>query len=871
MDAETLAAARSGDNLARARRRMAAEGLAALVVPREDEHMGEYVPPCSERLRWLTGFGGSAGTAVVLPGAAALLVDGRYLLEAPSAAPAFETRHAPRATLRGLLEEHRGALAEAAAGGGPPEVGFDPRHFTPRRAAALRAAAKAAGALARALDANPVDAEWSGRPPPPSGPARAHPPELAGRSSEDKRREAGEAVARAGADAVLLTLPDSVAWLLNARGSDLPCVPVPLSFAALAADGSAVWFIDPARVEPGLAEALREGPPVEARPPAALAEWIAGMRGRRLMLDPDSAPESARLAAEAAGAEVVFARDPCLLPKARKNAVELACIRRAHLSDAAALARFLARLPGAVRAGGVDEAGAAEMLEGFRRERPDYLGPSFETISSSGPNAALNHYRVSPETSRPLSTDEVYLVDSGGQYPGGTTDVTRTLFFGDEPPAELRRRFTQVLRGHIALASARLPAGSGGDRLDPLARQFLWRDGVDYDHGTGHGVGSQLSVHEGPQRVARGGAEPLLPGMVVSNEPGFYVEGEYGIRIENLVAAREVEGGGGWLEFENLTLAPVQRSLVDAAAMAPEEREFLDRYHARVMAEVGPLLPEGDREWLAGATRPLLGALSGRPLSRARGGATRSAPPPICPPLFIRRGRGRGLRRARLDPAPGDDGDEGGAHREVEGPRARRVAQKGAHPRAEGRPEHEAGKDDRHGEQRDEDALGGRQRRVARAVQGEQRRYHRPRLRVGELEEGRAPEAEGYRHEERPLVGAGVGRVGGRDPPREPEQEGREDDLEGEVRPLRRRVGGGEEGALQGDEQRVADEHARDLRRRAAESDPRAGDEQDDVVGAGRDGADEEQQRDGRDLEARGRGGDGGGEVEHAGGGAGRR
>ena len=579
------------DHIGRLREKLQEHNLAGFIVPRADEHQGEYVAPNSERLKWLTGFGGSAGRAVILAEHAALFVDGRYMLEAAKTLPpSIETRHFIREGVGPWLREH------AAAG----KLGYDPWHSTHSQTRELNKHAEAAGFTLAAVTKNPVDEIWNDRPDAPATPVRKHPPELAGEDAEKKCARIAGAVAEAGADVAVLTLPASVAWLFNARADDLPCVPVALSFAALHKSGKATWFIDESRLAADLRESL-EGV-VEYRRPRDFTTFLSSLGGSRVLIDPDTAPQICFQILTDAGAEPVHGADPCLLPKARKNGAELAAIREAHRQDGAALCRFLHWLEAAVPGGGVSELGAARRLYEMRAENANCLGLSFETISGSGPNGAIMHYRVDEESDRPLRVDEPYLVDSGAQYPGGTTDVTRTVCFA-EPGGLFRRRYTQVLQGHIEVARARFPSGVTGAGIDALARQFLWRDGVDYDHGTGHGVGAYLCVHEGPQGLTSRSRVPLEAGMVVSNEPGYYEEGAYGIRIENLV---EVCDFGDSLGFSTLTLAPIQRELIDADLLSSQQREWLNDYHARVREEIAPRLDDAEVvKWLERSTTPV--------------------------------------------------------------------------------------------------------------------------------------------------------------------------------------------------------------------------------------------------------------------------
>ena len=593
----------SAGRLAALRAELARRGLAGFVVPRADEHQGEYVPPRAERLPWLTGFIGSAGLAVVLAETAAIFIDGRYTLQVREQVDTglFVPRHMSR-------EPATEWIAENLPSGG--RLGFDPWLHTADGAARLaRACAKAGGTL-EPCRSNPLDAVWPDQPELPLAPVAPHPIEFAGRESAAKRRDMAEKLKDQGAVAAVLTLPDSIAWLLNIRGGDVARSPLPLSFAILRDDGSVRLFMDKRKATRELRRHLN--PDVALLSPAkfgpALDELGGGGDGA-VLADPASAAEWVFHRLKAARATVIRGADPCVLAKACKNPVEIEGARAAHRRDGAALTRFLAWLAREAPKGQVDEIAAAGRLEAFRRENTEFRDLSFDTISAAGANGAIVHYRVSEASNRRLEPGMLYLVDSGAQYPDGTTDVTRTIAIGP-PPAEARDRFTRVLRGHIALASARFPADTTGTQLDILARVPLWRAGLDYDHGTGHGVGSYLGVHEGPQRISKLRSKvALLPGMIVSNEPGYYKTGEYGIRIENLVTVVEFEPEAGaeqsMLGFETLTLAPIDRALVDISIMGEAEIAWLDDYHARVREILTPLVDSETADWLAQATEPL--------------------------------------------------------------------------------------------------------------------------------------------------------------------------------------------------------------------------------------------------------------------------
>jgi Xaa-Pro aminopeptidase len=589
------------ERLALLRAELARRGVHGFLVPRADEHQGEYVPRCAQRLAWLTGFTGSAGLAAVLPKAAAVFIDGRYTLQAR--AEVDPTLYA----YRHLSNEPAHAwVAETLQ---PGEIlAYDPRLHTLGEVERFRAAAVKAGGRLAALSDNPLDAIWPDRPPPPLAPVVPHDVYFAGESAETKRQALAEQLAAERVDAVVLTAPDSIAWLLNIRGGDVPHTPLPLSFAILDRDGTVDLFIDSRKLMPDLAAHL--GNAVRLAPPSAFAPALQrlGAARRRVQVDPASAAADVFDQLAAAGADIHRAADPCQLPKACKNPVELDGTRRAHRRDGAALTRFLAWLADAAAKGDLGEIAASDRLEQFRTAGEHFRDLSFPTISGAGANGAIVHYRASPKTERRLEPGTLYLVDSGAQYLDGTTDVTRTVAIGTPSP-EMRDRFTRVLKGHIALALCRFPKGTTGSQLDALARRALWDIGLDYDHGTGHGVGSYLAVHEGPQRISKlANTQALLPGMIVSDEPGYYKTGAYGIRIENLVVVTPLESRGGerdLLGFETLTLAPIDRALVEASLLDPAELAWLDAYHARVRTEIVPLVDAPTQRWLAAATQPI--------------------------------------------------------------------------------------------------------------------------------------------------------------------------------------------------------------------------------------------------------------------------
>lgn len=596
---EKTTPAQGRTNLPLLRAELARQGLDGFLVPHEDEFQNEYLPAANERLSWLTGFTGSAGAAAVLAGKAAIFVDGRYTLQA-------------RAQVDTALFEPQdfrpGTVAQwIAANAGPgARIGYDPWLHSIDAADGLREALKKSGIEFVAVRENPVDRVWAARPALPQAPAYPHAASLAGETGEEKRTRLAAKLKETGADAAVITSPSSIAWMLNIRGGDVAHTPLPLSRAILNADGAVELFMEAAKVTPELPAHL--GNRVVIRPPSEFLAALGNLAGKAVVCDPSVAPAAVFEALSSAKANVRRGQDPCVLPRAIKNAAEIAGTRAAHARDGAALTRFLHWLAVETPKGGVTEIGAAEKLEAFRREVRELRDVSFETISGAGPNAALPHYRVTRKTNRPLEPG-IYLVDSGAQYPDGTTDVTRTVAIGT-PTAEMKRANTLVLKGHIAIATARFPDGTCGAHLDALARLALWRAGLDYDHGTGHGVGSYLSVHEGPQNISKALRDaPLKPGMIVSNEPGYYKTGAFGIRIENLVLvtpAEEIPGGERpMMGFETLTLAPIDTALVDPALLSKEERDWLNAYHARVAAAIGPQL-EGDAQaWLMQATRAI--------------------------------------------------------------------------------------------------------------------------------------------------------------------------------------------------------------------------------------------------------------------------
>jgi Xaa-Pro aminopeptidase len=583
------------------RRELKSRKLKGFLVPHSDEHQDEFLPPSAERLRWLTGFTGSAGAAIVLEDVAALLVDGRYTLQARAQTDTtlFEVLQTPEAKASKWL------TAKLPKGGA---LGYDPSLHTIKEIERLTESLGKAGIRLEPQANNPIDLLWQDRPAPSSSPVVPHGLEFSGRSAAEKIAEVQERLRRDRADAVLLTLLDSVAWLFNIRGADISHSPLALAFALVPARGKPALFIDPAKVGDNVRGHLREA--VELLPPDALDARLKslGQKGARVRLDPETTPVRFKQVLEAAGAKIVAGEDPCILPKAIKTTAEIKGARAAHLRDGAAVSRFLAWLDEYSPSGRVDEISAAMKLEDFRRESGELKDISFDSISAAGPHGAVVHYRPTTVSNLKLKPRSLYLIDSGGQYADGTTDITRTIAIGT-PSAEMRRHYTLVLKGHIAIAAVRFPKGMRGQDIDPFARRPLWEAGLDFDHGTGHGVGSYLSVHEPPQRISRHGTVELQPGMILSNEPGLYREGEYGIRLENLVLVTPpaaIKGGTReMLGFETLTLVPFDRRLIDPSLLTRDELAWLNAYHAEVRRKIEKLLRGSSRSWLRDATATL--------------------------------------------------------------------------------------------------------------------------------------------------------------------------------------------------------------------------------------------------------------------------
>ncbi|MFN3856293.1 MAG: aminopeptidase P family protein [Caulobacter sp.] len=583
------------------RKAMAAQGLDGLLVPHEDEHQNEYLPAANDRLAWATGFTGSAGAAVILKDRAAVFVDGRYTLQVRQQVDQgiFEIRDLVDGGVAAYLEQPQMAGAV---------IGYDPRLHSPDALAGLRRAAEKSGATLKAVEPNPLDTAWGEqRPAQPKAPVVPQPLAYTGEDSASKRARLGQSLAAMGADAAVLTAPASIAWLFNVRGGDVIRTPLPLSQSILNADGSARLFMDPDKVTQDLPAWL--GNQVTLEPPEALADALADLGGRKVLVDPGQSSAWYFDSLEAAGAQVIRGMDPTTLPRACKNAVEIEGTREAHRRDGVALTRFLHWLATEGQVNPPDEKELVAKLEGFREATGALKDLSFDTIGAVNGHGALPHYRPTESSNERAAMGSLLLVDSGGQYLDGTTDVTRTVAIG-EPSAEMKRRFTLVLKGHLAIARLRFPPGTTGSAIDAFARAPLWAEGLDYDHGTGHGVGVYLGVHEGPQRIAKApNTIALQAGMIVSNEPGYYKDGEYGIRIENLevvMPAEPVPGGERAMHrFDALTLAPIDRRCIDLDLLSEVERAQLNRYHARVLEEIGPRMDGEAGAWLEEACAPL--------------------------------------------------------------------------------------------------------------------------------------------------------------------------------------------------------------------------------------------------------------------------
>ncbi|EHH2456087.1 TPA: aminopeptidase P family protein [Vibrio parahaemolyticus] len=578
---------------------LAQHNIDALLIPHEDEYLGEYVPAHNERLHWLTGFTGSAGAAVITQDKAAIFVDGRYTVQVTKQVPneLFEYRHLIEEPALDWIQDNLTANASVA---------IDPRMHS--SAWLDMAQVKLAGKLElNILSSNPIDELWHDRPAPVVSDVRLMPTEAVGQSSESKRKEIAQLVAKAGADSAVITALDSICWLLNVRGLDVSRLPVLLSHAILHADSSVEYFLDPARLPAEFAAHVGTG--VTVHHPEALQSRLEAMSGKKVLLDPAISNAWFKLVLQNAGASVIAAADPCLMPKAAKNEVEIAGMKACHIRDGVAMSKFLCWLDTEVAAGNLhDEATLADRLEAFRKEDPTLMDLSFDTISAAGGNAAMCHYNHEnqPEPGK-LALNTLYLVDSGGQYLDGTTDITRTIAIG-QPSAEMIKQFTLALKGHIGVARARFPKGTRGYQIDTLARQHLWAEGYDYDHGTGHGVGHFLSVHEGPASISKKQIDvPLTEGMVLSNEPGYYRADAFGIRIENLELVVETPTNGDFpvLSFESLTRCPIDKRNINVDMLTRPELAWLNDYHQKVWEQISPLVEGEVKEWLREATLPL--------------------------------------------------------------------------------------------------------------------------------------------------------------------------------------------------------------------------------------------------------------------------
>ncbi|GAA3903333.1 aminopeptidase P family protein [Sphingomonas limnosediminicola] len=592
------------DRLKALREQLKADRLDGFVVPLTDEHMSEYVGSYAQRLAWLTGFEGSAGSAVVLPEEAAIFVDGRYTLQVRQQVSPTEWSYqsVPETSTTDWLKEH---AAEGA------RIGYDPWLHTRDWVSKAKEALASRGAELVPVVRNPIDDIWKDRPEASKAHLIVQPDQYAGKSAAEKRTEIGDWLAKQHADAAVLSALDSIAWAFNIRGQDVTHTPVALAYALVHADGTSDLFVASEKIGPEVRQHLGNGVRLHER--SEFESALADYKGKTVVVDPERAVAAIFEALERAGAKVVAMRDPTILPKAIKNQAEIAGQKAAQERDGAVISKFLRWVDEEAPKGDVDELKASDHLEALRRENPELRDLSFDSISGAGPNGAIVHYRSSEKTNRKLEKGTLYLIDSGGQYVDGTTDITRTIPIG-EPTAEMIDRFTRVLKGHIAIATAVFPKGTRGSQLDSFARRPLWEAGLDYAHGTGHGVGSFLSVHEGPQRISpvgssqSGGDEPLQVGMILSNEPGYYKTNEYGIRIENLVLVvpREIDGAEKeMLGFETLTFAPIDRRLIDPEMLDLEELAWLNCYHTHVLARIGPNLSGADLAWLSQACAPV--------------------------------------------------------------------------------------------------------------------------------------------------------------------------------------------------------------------------------------------------------------------------
>lgn len=583
------------------RAEIARMGVDGFMVPHGDAFQSEYPPASARRLEWLTGFNGSAGASVVTTDKAAVFVDGRYTVQVKQQVDEKLFEHQDFAP--GYKTVREWTVKNLDKGG---KVAYDPWLMTQSTLESLKEEFGKKGIELVPSQKNLIDTVWKDRPAQPQAPVKIHEEKFAGESSESKRTRLAKQLGGSGSDVALITMPDSIAWLLNIRGGDMAFNPFALSYATLDKNGKVDWFIDESKLSPEVRAHI--GNAVTIRPMVDLESAIKALKGKTVQYDPKRSSAWFHDQLSTAGAKVTNGDDVCLLPKACKNPVEIEGIRQAHIRDGVAVSKLLCWLDEEAPKRPVNELEVEEKLLSFRKEQEHFQEPSFATIAGSADHGAIVHYKASKKSNQVLAKDTVFLLDSGGQYTDGTTDITRTVIIG-KPTDEQKRRNTQVLKGHIALGSVRFPKGISGKELDPLARKALWAEGEDYAHGTGHGVGAYLGVHEGPQGISSVNTTPLEPGMVISNEPGFYKEGEFGIRIENLVVVRENEQFKGGkkpiLEFETVTLAPIDRRLIDADLLNKEETQWLDAYHQRVYDTLSPLMEGKELKWLEAQTRPL--------------------------------------------------------------------------------------------------------------------------------------------------------------------------------------------------------------------------------------------------------------------------
>ncbi len=591
----------TAERLALLRTRMKKARLTGYIVPRQDEFQGEYVGAYAERLKWLTGFAGSWGTSIITLKDAAIFVDGRYTVQVR------EQIDVNLVTPQHLVEHPPSQwISENFSKG--DRIGFDPWLMTARECETLTKACDKVEAKLVAIPQNLIDEIWADRPARSDAKIKLHPQKYAGMSVSDKLEIITRELQKQSADAVFIAEPSSVSWLFNIRGHDIPFVPTVQAYALVGQHGKGEIFIDPAKVPPVVVNILEKHCTLRKPDEIETALEELARKGITVLLDPTTAPEAVNAKLHKSGAKIKTATDPCSIPKAMKNATEQEGARQAHIRDGVAMVNFLYWFESEAPKGHLDEAKVAHQLLEYRASTRELMEPSFATIPASGPNAAIPHYHVDPENPRAIGQNEIFLIDSGGQYLDGTTDITRTLIVG-RPTDEMKDRFTRVLKGMIQISLLRFPKGTTGAHLDAFARASLWKAGLDFDHGTGHGVGSYLSVHEGPQRLSKASHVELKPGMILSNEPGFYKPGEYGIRIENLLIVTEpakIAGGDrDMMGFETITLCPIERDLIEAKMMTKEELDWLDAYHAQVWRELRPHVTGSQATWLTRACAPI--------------------------------------------------------------------------------------------------------------------------------------------------------------------------------------------------------------------------------------------------------------------------